>query len=326
MPMARAIWSGTLSFGLVSIPVKLYPAVRRRTVRFHQLDGADHARIQQRRVSSRTGEEVPYERLVKGYELSPDRYVVITQEELDALDPRRTHQIEIEDFVDAAAIDPIYFDATYHVAPGAGGSKPYRLLMEAMRATGRAGIARVVLRTKEYMVVLRPAGESLELTTMLFADEIVDPSGLEELAAAVEAKTTKRELDVAAQLVESLATDWDPSRYRDDYRERVLDLVERKAQGEEIEVIVEPEAQPTPVPDLMSALKASLDAVRERQAPAPAKRRREPAAGRAAGRERGAPSQEPATAPKPERAAAAKPKRAAVAKPKRAVATKPKHG
>jgi DNA end-binding protein Ku len=261
--MARAIWSGTLTFGLVTIPVKLYPAVQRKAVRFNQLDGADHSRIQQRRVNSSTGEEVPYDRLVKGYEIAPDRYVVVTQEELDSLDPVRARTIEIEDFVDAAEIDPILYDTTYYLAPGTGGAKPYRLLMDAMRQSGRVGIARVVLRTKEYLVALRPADGALQLTTLLFADEVVDPSGVEELEAVGEAETSDRELGMAEQLIGSLAGPFEPERYTDEYRARVLELIERKAQGEQIEVVAPAVAAESPVPDLMSALKASLDAVRD---------------------------------------------------------------
>lgn len=261
--MARAIWSGTLTFGLVTIPVKLYPAVQRKTVRFNQLDGDDGARIQQRRVNSRTGAEVPYERLVKGYEIAPDRYVVITQDELDALDPARTRTIEIEDFVDAAGIDPVFYDATYWVMPGAGGAKPYRLLLDAMRHSGRVGIARVVLRTKEYLVALRPAADALQLSTLLFADELVDPGSLEELEAVAGADATDRELAIAQQLIGSLEAPFEADRYKDDYRERMLGLIERKAQGEQIEVAAPPEQPATAVPDLMSALRASLDAVRD---------------------------------------------------------------
>jgi DNA end-binding protein Ku len=272
--MARAMWSGTLTFGLVTIPVKLYPAVQRKTVRFNQLDGEDNARIQQRRVNSRTGEEVPYERLVKGFEIAPERYVVVTQEELESLDPVRSRTIEIEDFVDGAEIDPILYDTTYTLAPGTGGAKPYRLLLEAMRRSGRVGIARVVLRTKEYLVALRPADETLQLTTLLFADEVVDPSGMEELEDVRDAKATARELDIAEQLIGSLASAFEPERYTDEYRARVLDLVERKAQGEEIEVVAAPAEAAGPVPDLMSALKASLDAVRERDAGPPSAKRK----------------------------------------------------
>jgi DNA end-binding protein Ku len=273
--MARAIWSGTLTFGLVTIPVKLYPAVQRKTVRFNQLDGEDNSRIQQRRVNSATGEEVPYDRLVKGYEISPDRYVVITQEELESLDPKRSRTIEIEDFVDEAEIDPIFYDATYYVAPGAGGAKPYRLLLDSMRESGRVGIARVVLRTKEYLVALRPTEGALQLSTLLFADEVVDPSGVEELEAVAEADASERELGIAEQLIGSLAASFEPEKYTDEYRARVLDLIDRKAQGEQIEIVAAPAEAESPVPDLMSALKASLDAVRERE---PERAARKPAA------------------------------------------------
>ena len=292
--MARALWSGTLTFGLVTIPIKLYPAVQRRTVRFNQLDGEDHARIQQRRVNARTGEEVPYERLVKGYELTPDRYVVITPEELDSLDPKRSRTIEIEDFVDVSQIDPILYDAPYYVAPAEGGAKPYRLLLDAMAETNRVGIARMVLRTKEHVVALRATGPVLEMSTLLFADEVVDPAKIEELEAAAQVEPVKRELDVAKQLIGSLAAEFDPSRYKDEYRERILDLIERKAQGEQIEVPAAVETAANPVPDLMSALKASLDAAREKS-PAAAKPRA-----------RRAPAKKPPAARKPAAEAPAK--------------------
>ncbi len=291
--MARAIWSGTLTFGLVTIPVKLYPAISRKSVRFNQLDGEDNSRIQQRRVNSKTGEEVPYERLVKGYEVSPDRYVVVTQEELEALDPVRSHTIEIEDFVDGGEIDPIFYDSTYYVAPAPGGAKPYDLLLEAMRASDRVGIARIVLRTKEYLVALRPTDSALALTTLVFADEVVDPAGVEELAGIGDAESSKRELDIAEQLIGSLASTFEPARYTDEYRVRVLDLVERKAQGEQIEIVAAPEQAASPMPDLMSALKASLDAARAgapAEKPAPARKRaaKKPAAKKPAAAKRAA--------------------------------------
>jgi len=262
--MARSIWTGTISFGLVSVPVKLYSAVSRKTVRFHQLNGKTGVRIQQRRVDPSTGDEVAYEDIVKGFELAPDRYVVIAPDELDALDPVRTRAIDIEDFVDQHQIDPIYYDHPYYLAPGAGGAKPYRLLLEAMRETDKVAIARVVIRQKEQLVAIRPMGDVLAMATMVFADEILDAERIDELDALAEVKTTKRELDVAKQLVQSLAGDFEPGRYRDDYRDQVLALVERKAAGEEIAVQPAPAEAAAPAPDLMAALKASLDAVRAR--------------------------------------------------------------
>lgn len=263
--MPRAIWTGAISFGMVTVPVKLYSALDRTSVRFHQLSSRTGVRIAQKRVDPSTGEEVPYEDIVKGYELAPDRYVVIEPGELDALEPKKTKTIEIEDFVELAQIDPVFYDHPYYLAPGAGGVKPYRLLLDAMRATGKVAIARVVIRSKEALVAIRPMGDALGMATMIFADEVLDPDRLEEVREAAEVKTTKRELDIAEQLVESLAGDFEPARYRDTYREEVLELIERKAQGEEIAVQPAPEEVSQPAPDLMSALKASLDAVRARE-------------------------------------------------------------
>jgi len=263
--MPRSIWTGAISFGLVTVPVKLYSAVSRKSVRFHQLNKETGVRIQQKRVDPTTGDEVPYEDIVKGYELTPDRYVIIEPGELEALDPKKTKSIEIEDFVSHEEIDPIYFDHPYYLAPGPGGAKPYRLLLEAMRATGRVAIANVVIRQKQQLVAVRPMGESaLSMSTMVYPDEVVDPTSIDELAAAEEVEINQRELDIAKQLVDSLAGPFDLEKYQDTYREEVLALVERKAQGEEIAVQPSAEEDEAPVPDLMSALKASLDAVKAR--------------------------------------------------------------
>ena len=278
--MPRAIWTGTIGFGLVAVPVKLYSALNRKTVRFHQLSGKTGARVSQKRVDPQTGEEVPYEQIVKGYEIAPERYVVIEPGELESLQPKKSKTIEIEDFVELAQIDPIFYEHPYYLAPAPGGAKPYRLLLEAMRDTDRVAIARVVMRSKEQLVAIRPVGDVLEMATMLFGDEILPPERLDETSEVAEVKTTKRELDVAKQLVDSLAADFNPDSYRDTYREEVLALIERKAQGEEIAVQPQPEETAAPVPDLMSALKASLDAVRARgeDADGATKKRRKPAA------------------------------------------------
>ncbi|MBA3328238.1 MAG: Ku protein [Solirubrobacterales bacterium] len=262
--MPRSIWTGAISFGLVTVPVKLYSAVQRKTVRFHQLNSKTGVRIQQKRVDPSTGDEVAYEDIVKGYELSPDRYVVVEPGELEALDPKKTRTIDIEDFVALDEIDPIFYDHPYYLAPGPGGAKPYRLLLEAMRDTERVAIAKVVIRSKEQLVAIRPMGDVLAMATMVFADEVVDATRLDEVPDPDEIKTTKREIDIAKQLVDSLAAAFEPEKYSDTYRDEVLDLVERKAQGEEIAVQPTVEEDSTPAPDLMSALKASLDAVRAR--------------------------------------------------------------
>jgi DNA end-binding protein Ku len=263
--MARSIWTGAISFGLVTVPVKLYSAVSRKTVRFHQLNGPTGVRIQQKRVDPSTGDEVSYDDIVKGFEIGPDRYVIIEPGELESLDPKKTRTIEIEDFVDLADIDPIMYDHPYYLAPGAGGAKPYRLLLEAMRESGKVAIAKVVIRQKENLVAIRPMdGDVLGMATMIFADEVVDPERIDELDAAREVDVNDRELSIAKQLVESLSGEFEPDKYRDTYREDVLALIERKAAGEEIAVQPAKEEDEEPVPDLMAALKASLDAVRER--------------------------------------------------------------
>ncbi len=258
--MPRAIWSGAISFGLVNIPVKLYSAVSKKTVRFHQIDAESGQRIRQQRVNPGSGEEVPYEQIVKGYEISPDRYVTITPEELESLEPQKTRTIDIEEFVDLEQIDPIYYDHPYYLAPDKGAAKAYKLLLDAMEEADKVAIARVVIRSKENLVALRPYGGAITMETMLFPDEVTQPESIEELAAVSgEVKTTKRELDMAKQLIESLSGDFDPSGYRDEYRDRVLDLIERKAAGETI-TIEEPAAEKKEVPDLMAALEASISA------------------------------------------------------------------
>jgi DNA end-binding protein Ku len=264
--MPRSIWSGAISFGLVTVPVKMYSAVSRKTVRFHQLNGRTGVRIQQKRVDPTTGDEVAYEDIVKGFELTPDRYVVIEPGELEALDPKKTKAIEIEDFVALDEIDPIYYDHPYYLAPGPGGAKPYRLLLEAMRETGRVAIAKVVIRSKQQLVAVRPMGDNaLGMATMVFPDEIIEPATIDELSAVEDVEINPRELAIAKQLVDSLTGEFDPDKYHDTYRDEVLALVERKAEGKEIAVQPEAEEEDAAVPDLMSALKASLDAVRSRE-------------------------------------------------------------
>lgn len=260
--MARAIWSGAISFGLVNVPVKLYSATAPKAVRFHQLSARTGARIRQKRIDPTTDQEVPYEEIVKGYELAPDRYVRIEPEELEALDPKATKTIEIEEFVDLDEIDPIYYEHSYYVVPTAGGAKAYRLLLDAMRKSGKVGIGKVVLRSRQQLCALRPTGEVLTLTTMLWGDEVLSPERLDELESVSEAEASDRELKMAEQLIESLAAHFEPDKFRDEYRERVLELIERKAAGEEI--VVQPQAaEPTAAPDLMAALEASLAAVRD---------------------------------------------------------------
>jgi DNA end-binding protein Ku len=274
--MARSIWSGAISFGLVNVPVKLYSAVSRKTVRFNQLNSETGNRIQQKRVDPETGEEVPYESIVKGFELTKDRYVIITPDEMDALDPERTRTVDIEDFVDLADIDPIYYDHPYYLVPDKGAAKAYGLLLNAMEASGKVAIARVVLRSKEQLVAIRPAGELLMMETMIFHDEVVPHDDIDDLPESKDLKVSDREVKMAQQLIDSLSSEFEPEKYRDEYRDKVLDLIERKAQGEEI--TVQPEAPaPAKVPDLMAALEASLAAVKSGDGDEPEPKKKAPA-------------------------------------------------
>ena len=258
--MPRSIWTGAISFGLVNVPVKLYSAVSKKTVRFHQLHEADGVRIQQKRVCPADGEEVPFDEIVKGYEITPDQYVVVTPEELEAIEPRKTKTIDIEDFVDLEDIDPIFYDHPYYLLPGTGAAKPYKLLVTAMHDAGKVAIARVVIRQKEQLVAIRPTGDILTMETMNFADEVIPHDRFDE-APGADVDTNKREVEMARQLIESLSAEFDPDKYSDTYRERVLELIEQKAEGKEI--AVQPTEEPQEVPDLMAALEASVNAARQ---------------------------------------------------------------
>ncbi|HEY6533674.1 MAG TPA: Ku protein [Acidimicrobiales bacterium] len=259
--MPRAIWSGSVSFGLVNIPVKLYSAVSRKTVHFNQLDVRTGARVKQKRVDAETGEEVPWDQIVKGYELDSGAYVTIDDDELAALDPKAVRTIEIEEFVDLSSIDPIFYDSAYFLAPDKS-SKPYALLARAMEEEGKVGIAKFVLRTKQYLAAIRPSDGRLLLSTMVYADEINDPASIDELDTVIDVEISDKELAMASQLVESLSTEFEPDRFKDTYRESVLELIEKKAAGE---VVVAPVSQvePDKVVDLMAALEASVAAAKD---------------------------------------------------------------
>jgi DNA end-binding protein Ku len=318
--VAKAIWSGSLSFGLVNIPVKLYPATAPRDVRFHQFQAGTGRRIRYQRMPDpgstphlegseaermgrlggeessappdpellRTGQRfggrdeasgepppspVPYEDVVKGYEVAPDRYVMITPDELGALRPEADHSISIEEFVDLSEIDPIYFEKSYYVAPGRGPSaeRPYGLLLRAMAGAGRVGIGRFVLRTKEYLAAIRPMNDVLVLETLFFADEVRSTS---EVGLSAPLDVPERELKMAESLIAMLVTEWDPARYQDTYRQRVLQLLERKA-GERGVILEEHEERaPSRIPDLMEALRASVEAAKKDRAPEASRRRK----------------------------------------------------
>lgn len=254
--MPSALWTGTISFGLVTVPVRAVSATKSRDVRFNQLEAATGARIRYRRVSEQTGDEVPNDRIVKGYEIAPGQYVTITDDEMRALAPKASRTIDIEDFVDLDDIDPVFFEQPYYLAPDPSALKPYRLLLDAMTELRKVAIGRFVMRSKEHLVAIRPVDGLLCLETMRYADEIVPAA---EIVPPLEEghEPTARELEMARQLVSSLAAEFDPGRYQDTYREELLGLIERKAAGEEI--VARPAAEETgKVLDLMAALEASL--------------------------------------------------------------------
>lgn len=263
--MARPVWRGTISFGLVNVGVGLYSATEQRsTVRFHQFEKGTGKRVRNKRVAEDTDREVDYEDITKGYETSGGEHVIVTQEELERVAPETSRSIAIEDFVKLAEIDPIYYQKSYYLAPrDEENEHAYALLREAMDRAGLAGIATLVMRNKEYLAAIRPADEVLILNTMYFADEVRDPrKTVGRLPERQE--PPKRELDAAVQLIRELATDWDPEHYRDTHRERVLQLIEQKASGEEpqVEEVAQPEEK---VVDLVSALQQSIDRAKGRR-------------------------------------------------------------
>ena len=260
--MPRSIWSGAISFGLVSVPVKLYSAVSRKTVRFNQLDAETNTRIRQKRVNAE-GEEVPYERIVKGYEVAKDSYVIVTDDELAALSPKATRMIDISDFVDESEIDPIFYDSAYYLAPDELAKKSYTLLARAMEESNRVAIASFVMRNKQYLVAIRPSKGALMMSTMVYADEVVavdDIPGLDDLD---ELETTEAELAMASQLIDSLTADFEPERYEDTYRAEIVDLLEAKASGETMPIDAPAAAEDDGVVDLLAALEASVNAAKE---------------------------------------------------------------
>jgi DNA end-binding protein Ku len=261
--MPRAIWTGTISFGLLNVPVKLYSAVSSKTIRFRELRAKDGSRVRHKRVAEADDEEVAYEDLVKGYEITPDQYVVLSREELEQLDPKRSKTIEIEDFVDLDQIDPIYFNQPYYLGPAPGAERAYALLAEAMGEQRKVAIARFVLRNRESLAAIRAGDGILTLATMRFADEVVPASQLEGLLGEKpDSPPRKQEVAMAEQLIESLSTDFDPGAYEDEYRTELLSLIERKAAGEDV-LAAKPEApKPTKAPDLMAALEESLAAIK----------------------------------------------------------------
>jgi DNA end-binding protein Ku len=289
--MARAIWSGSISFGLLNVPVKLYSAVARRGISLREIRESDGARIRHRRVAEGTDEEVPYEKIQKAFEITSGNYVPISRDEMAALAPEKTRAVEVQDFVDLDQIDPIYFDSPYYLGPAEGAEKAYSLLASAMERSGKVAIARFVFRNKEHLAALRADDGVLTLTTMRFADEVVPPDELDDVLPDRKPKVAAKEVEMAEQLIDSLTSDFDPGAYRDEYREELMSLIERKAEGKEIVAPEAPEREATKAPDLMAALEESIAAVKGKsdgraRKPAKAKAKKKAAPKKAAAKKR----------------------------------------
>ena len=260
--MARSIWSGAISFGLVNVPVKAYTAVRDHSVHFNQLEKGTGSRIRYKKVSDKTGKEVEADDIESGYEISSGQYVVFDPEELDKLRPKTTRTVDISDFVELEEVDPIYYDHTYWLAPdGEAAERAYRLLAAAMEKQGKVGIGTVVMRNKQYLAAIRPLDGALAMSTMRFADEVVPQSEIDALPDG-KAEPAAKEVKLAAQIIDSLSTEWDPKRYHDTYTEQLKEMIEAKARGKEIVAEEEAPAESSVV-DLMAALEASLEAARK---------------------------------------------------------------
>jgi DNA end-binding protein Ku len=267
MNMPRAIWSGAISFGLVTVPVKLFTATSSHSIDFNQFEKGTGERIRYKRVAENSGKEVEYGDIVKGHEVEDGKYVIVTPEELASVEPTKSRTIDIEDFVDLDDIDPIYWNNTYYLGPAenVGAEKPYALLLEAMKQSKKVAIARFVMRDKQYLATIRPVGNLLAISTMYFADEV--RAETEVPNTPVKADVTGKELAIAEQLVDSLSATWDPAKYEDTYRDRVMDLIKAKAKGEDI--VVEEQEEAPKVADLMEALRASVEASKKRASGGP---------------------------------------------------------
>jgi DNA end-binding protein Ku len=260
--MPRALWSGSISFGLVNIPVKMFPATQDKGIHFHQIDSKTKCRVHHKLFCPGRGDISPTD-ITKGYEIAPDQYIIVDKKELEALEPEKSRAIEITEFVDLASIDPLYYDRPYYLLPDKTAEKAYRLLVAAMSKSNKVGIAKFVLRNKEYVAALRPIGDVMCIEIMRFADELVST---EQLETPKNIEVGDKELKMAQQLIESLAEEFQPEKYHDDYTEKVKDLIDRKAQGKEI--VTEPAAAKTEgkVVSLMAALERSLKKAAEKKA------------------------------------------------------------
>ena len=261
--MPRVIWKGSISFGLVTIPVQLFSAVSRKTVRFNQLDAQTGARVRYKKVSSADDSELGTERIVKGYELASGDYVTVTDAELEQLAPVAARTIDIDAFIDLADIDPVFYDSAYHLVPDEATAKPYKLLAEAMQEANKVAICHFVMRSKQHLAAIRPVDGRLMLSTMVYADELVAPDELGGLDGLGDISVDERETAMARQLIAALEADFEPDRYTDSYREALLELIERKASGDTAATVAAPSPASDTVVDLMAALEASVAAAKE---------------------------------------------------------------
>jgi DNA end-binding protein Ku len=255
--MARAIWKGSISFGLVNIPIALYPATRREELKFRLLRKSDLSPVNYKRVAEKDGKEVPWDQVVKGYEYEKGKYVVLKEEDFDRVDLEATQTVDIQDFVDQEEIDPMFFYKPYYLEPQKGGDKAYVLLRNALKDSNKVGIAKVVIKTRQYLAGVKPEDGALVLELMHFADELADP---EKLHVPKKTEVGKREMNMAKSLIDSMSSKWDPEKYKDDYREALMEVIEEKVEagGKEIEEKPKKAPKPTKVIDLVSVLQKSL--------------------------------------------------------------------
>jgi len=256
--MARAIWKGSISFGLVNIPIALYPATRREELKFRLLRKSDLSPVNYKRVAEKDGKEVAWDQIVKGYEYEKGKYVVLKDEDFERVDLEATQTVDIQDFVDQEEIDPMYFYKPYYLEPQKGGDKAYALLRDALKDSGKVGIAKVIIKTRQYLAGVKPEDGALVLELMHFADELADPN---KLHVPKKTEVGKREMNMAKSLIGSMSSKWNPDKYKDDYREALMEVIEEKVEagGKEIEQKPKKAPKPTKVIDLVSVLQKSLE-------------------------------------------------------------------
>jgi len=279
--MARAIWKGSISFGLVNIPIALYPATRREELKFRLLRKSDLSPVNYKRFAVKDGKEVPWDQIVKGYEYEKGKYVVLKDEDFERVDLEATQTVDIQDFVDQEQIDPIFFYKPYYLEPQKGGDKAYALLREALKDTSKVGIAKVVIKTRQYLAGVKPEDGVLVLELMHFADELADPG---KLHIPKKTEVGKREMNMAKSLIDSMNSKWDPEKYKDDYREALMEVIEEKVEagGKEIEEKSKKAPKPTKVIDLVSVLQKSLEQTRAKKTTAKSRRKQKQPARKAA--------------------------------------------